>query len=83
MKRISAGPEEADIVDLSHEGHGVARIEGKAVFVADALPGERVVLRRKRRHRNFDEGDTEASPPEDLKEYLRRLHPEDFGRFTP
>ncbi|MDX1674648.1 MAG: bifunctional nuclease family protein [Longimicrobiales bacterium] len=22
-------------------------------------------------------------PPEDLKEYLRRLHPEDFGRFTP
>ncbi|MBW3554231.1 MAG: bifunctional nuclease family protein, partial [Gemmatimonadetes bacterium] len=21
--------------------------------------------------------------PEDLKEYLRRLHPEDFGRFTP
>ncbi len=25
----------------------------------------------------------EAPPPEDLKEYLRRLHPEDFGRFTP
>lgn len=25
----------------------------------------------------------EVSPPEDLKEYLRRLHPEDFGRFTP
>ena len=46
MKRISAAPEEADIVDLSHEGDGVARIDGKAVFVADALPGERVVLRR-------------------------------------
>jgi len=25
----------------------------------------------------------EERPPEDLKEYLRRLHPEDFGRFTP
>jgi bifunctional DNase/RNase len=25
----------------------------------------------------------ELSQPEDLKEYLRRLHPEDFGRFTP
>ena len=25
----------------------------------------------------------DAPPAEDLKEYLRRLHPEDFGRFTP
>lgn len=25
----------------------------------------------------------DIAPPEDLKEYLRRLHPEDFGRFTP
>jgi uncharacterized protein len=25
----------------------------------------------------------EPAPPEDLKEYLRRLNPEDFGRFTP
>jgi 23S rRNA (uracil1939-C5)-methyltransferase len=55
MKRISAAPEEADIVDLSHEAKGVARIDGKTVFVADALPGERVVLRRVVRHRNFDE----------------------------
>ncbi len=55
MKKISVAPEEADIVDLSHEAHGVARLDGKAVFVADALPGERVVLRRVRRHRNFDE----------------------------
>ncbi len=55
MKRLSVAPEEADIVDLSHEGHGVAKLDGKAVFVADALPGERVVLRRVKRHRNFDE----------------------------
>jgi uncharacterized protein len=28
-------------------------------------------------------GAEEPAAPEDLKEYLRRLHPEDFGRFTP
>ena len=60
MKRISAAPEEVDIIDLSHEAHGVARLDGKAVFVADALPGERVVLRRVRRHRNFDEAVLES-----------------------
>ena len=60
MKRISAAPEEADIIDLSHEAHGVARLDGKAVFVADALPGERVVLKRVRRHRNFDEAVLES-----------------------
>jgi len=66
MKRITAAPEEADIVDLTHEGKGVARIEGKTVFVADALPGERVRLRRTHRGRNFDEAACEevltASP---------------------
>ena len=29
-----------------------------------------------------EEGEGHGPPP-DLKEYLRRLHPEDFGRFTP
>ena len=60
MKRISAAPEAADIIDLSHEAHGVARLDGKAVFVTDALPGERVMLRRVRRHRNFDEAVLES-----------------------
>ena len=60
MKRISAAPEEGDIVDLSHEGMGVARVDGKAVFVADALPGERVVMRRVARHRNFDQAVLES-----------------------
>jgi len=27
--------------------------------------------------------ETEGMGPEELKEYLRRLNPEDFGRFTP
>jgi 23S rRNA (uracil1939-C5)-methyltransferase len=54
MKRLQSAPETADIVDLTHEAEGVARIDGKAVFVAGALPGERVVLRRTHRHRKLD-----------------------------
>ncbi|MGH8155685.1 MAG: TRAM domain-containing protein, partial [Rhodanobacteraceae bacterium] len=57
---------EAGIDDLSHDGRGVAHVEGKTVFVADALPGERVRARRVRRHRRFDEARAEeilvASP---------------------
>ncbi len=46
---------EADIVDLSHDGRGVARIDGKAVFIEGALPGERVRLRVVKRRRQMDE----------------------------
>ncbi len=57
---------EASIEDLSHDGRGVARVDGKTVFVADALPGERVLARLQRKHRHFDEASTEeiltASP---------------------
>lgn len=34
-----------DVDGFTHGGEGVARLEGKAVFVPGALPGERVVLR--------------------------------------
>ncbi len=46
---------EADIIDLSHDGRGVARSDGKAVFVRGALPGERVRAKQTARHRHFDE----------------------------
>jgi 23S rRNA (uracil1939-C5)-methyltransferase len=46
---------EADIVDLSHDGRGIARVEGKAVFIAGALPGERVRFHVIRRRRQLDE----------------------------
>jgi 23S rRNA (uracil1939-C5)-methyltransferase len=48
-------PEVVTIVDLSHEGRGVARVEGKAIFVDDALPGEVVEIVRFRRQRSYDE----------------------------
>lgn len=56
----------AAITDLDHEGRGVAHVDGKAVFITDALPGERVEWRRVKSTRQFDEGRLvnvlEASP---------------------
>ncbi|TAL71502.1 MAG: 23S rRNA (uracil(1939)-C(5))-methyltransferase RlmD [Rhodanobacter sp.] len=49
---------EADITALGHDGRGVARIDGKAVFVTGALEGEHVRLRIRQRHRHYDEADT-------------------------
>ena len=51
---------EAEITDLSHDGRGVAHIDGKTVFVIGALPGERAVVRITARHRNFDEARIET-----------------------
>jgi 23S rRNA (uracil1939-C5)-methyltransferase len=57
---------ETEITDLGHDGRGVARLGGKAVFVSDALPGERVHAKIVRRHRQFDEAQSievlQASP---------------------
>lgn len=52
----SSGPQEAVVVDLAHDGRGVAHDAGKTVFIDGALPGERVTWRRTKRGRNFDEG---------------------------
>jgi 23S rRNA (uracil1939-C5)-methyltransferase len=55
-RNLSAGPvQEADIVDLAHDGRGVARIDGKAVFIDGALPSERVRFRILKRRRHMDE----------------------------
>ncbi len=64
--RFSRDPFEATISDLSHDGRGVARREGKAVFVRGALPDERVIAQQTAKHRHFDEASAvevlEASP---------------------
>lgn len=49
---------ELDVHDLGHDGRGVARVDGKTVFVAGALPGERARVRVYRRHRQYDEAET-------------------------
>jgi 23S rRNA (uracil1939-C5)-methyltransferase len=61
-----AGIETGVIADLTHEAEGVVRAEGKVVFVAGALPGERVAFRRRGFHKNHDEAELvevlQASP---------------------
>ncbi|MBL0163084.1 MAG: 23S rRNA (uracil(1939)-C(5))-methyltransferase RlmD [Xanthomonadales bacterium] len=48
-----------EIDSLTHDGRGVARIDGKAIFIAGALPGERAQIRYSKRHRNYDEAKVE------------------------
>lgn len=57
-RRNRREPVRLRIDTLSHEGRGVARVDGKAVFVHGALPGEEVVARILRRHGRFDEAET-------------------------
>ncbi|HEV2332241.1 MAG TPA: 23S rRNA (uracil(1939)-C(5))-methyltransferase RlmD [Gammaproteobacteria bacterium] len=54
------------VTALSHDGRGIARLAGKTVFIEDALPGEEVTFRLRRRHKDYDEARIEillkASP---------------------
>ena len=36
---------EVEIIDLSHEGLGVAKVENYPLFIENALPGERVKIK--------------------------------------
>jgi 23S rRNA (uracil1939-C5)-methyltransferase len=58
MRRRPVPTEEftAEIVDLAQDGRGVARVDGKVTFIADALPGERVRYKLSRVTRDVDEG---------------------------
>lgn len=54
------------IEDLSHDGRGIARVNGKVVFIEGALPGETVSYGLYKQKKDFDEGVTlevlQASP---------------------
>lgn len=56
--KLPAEPRLATIDSLSHEGRGVASIDGKTTFIHGALPGEEVMFRYMDRHSRFDEGYT-------------------------
>jgi 23S rRNA (uracil1939-C5)-methyltransferase len=56
MARVNLSEiQEAEVHDLAHDGRGVARVDGKAVFIEGALPGERVRFRVFKRRRQMDE----------------------------
>ncbi len=54
-KPLPSEPIEALIETLAHDGRGIARVDGKTVFVHGALSGERVRFRLTRRLRRHDE----------------------------
>jgi 23S rRNA (uracil1939-C5)-methyltransferase len=47
----------AEIIDLTHDGQGVADVDGRRVFVAGTLPSERAVISPRRRRRRYGEAD--------------------------
>lgn len=54
---VSPIPFEAHVTAIGHDGRGVARIDGKTVFISGALLDERVMAKLRRRHRHFDEAE--------------------------
>ena len=52
--RVAPAPVVAKIASLDQEGRGIARIDGKAVFVEGALPGEVVTITTQKRKPTFD-----------------------------
>lgn len=54
-KRLSREPVTLTIESLSHEGRGIGHVNGKTVFVDEALPGEVVTCRYTRRKSKFSE----------------------------
>jgi 23S rRNA (uracil1939-C5)-methyltransferase len=50
----TASPSIVDVASLDQEGRGVARIDGKAVFVEGALPGERAAITTLKRKPTFE-----------------------------
>ena len=63
---------EADVSGWDSEGRGIVRRDGKAVFVSDALPGERVLCRVTRAGKRFDEA-----------EAVRVIRPSESRRTPP
>ena len=71
MGRRQREPETAAITSVTHDGRGIAAVDGKKVFVAGALTGETVRFVRRKRRRNFDE----AELLEVLNESPERVEP--------
>lgn len=57
-KALPPEPIRLKIESFSHEGRGVAHVDGKTVFVDGALPGEEVLVRLVRSHRRYDDACT-------------------------
>jgi len=57
-QRLPQDPVEALIETLSHDARGIARIDGKTIFVDGALAGETVKFLYTKKHSKYDEAKT-------------------------
>jgi 23S rRNA (uracil1939-C5)-methyltransferase len=57
-QKLPKDPIVLDIEKLSHEGRGIAHLEGKVVFVDEALPGEQVSAVYTQKRESFDQAKT-------------------------
>lgn len=56
--KLPKTPVEVEVDRLSHEGRGIAQVDERAVFITNALPGERVSFQFTKRNRKKAEGRT-------------------------
>ena len=59
-KKLPGGSFDAVIEALSHDGRGVANVNGKTTFIHGDLPGEKVSFHYSRVQRRYDEGAADA-----------------------
>ncbi len=48
---------ETQVIDLTHDGQGVADLDGRKIFIAGVLPGETVRIAPRRRRRRYQEAE--------------------------
>ena len=79
---------EVEIVDLTHEGSGVAKVDGFVFFVDNALPGEVIRMRVLKLKKNIGFGKVEEyvtlspSRNQDINATYLRSGIADFGHMT-
>lgn len=54
--KTAAIPQTTTIESISHDGRGISHINGKTIFIENALPNEKVNFIYTKRHNNYDEG---------------------------
>ncbi len=59
-RNLPQGSFTAEVTSLDHEGRGVARLDGRVTFIADALPGETVEFKYLSQRRDQAEGQVTA-----------------------
>ncbi len=70
----------ANVHALSHEGRGIASVEGKTVFIENALAGETVLFNYQKKRKRFDEGKTlSILKPSSDRVVARCMHFEQCG----